>query len=268
MGGYGSWELLRQRPAFFAAAVPINGVGTPAQAPSFSAVPIWNFHAADDPTVPVLGSRSMVDALRASGGKPIYTEYASGGHGIWPMAYGTPGLVDWTLAQRRRVPATDGPTLVITNQVNGSLIETGADTVDLAGIASTGGEAISQVRWTNQVTRASGTSNWVIKRIPIQISTTNTFTVIGSTISYAPNQGGSTTFSDTVKIRRVNTIRADISVNTKTVTLSWMGGLGPFRIQHAPDLVQSVWSDVATNVISPIVLPKEWNSTFYRILGH
>ncbi len=62
---------------------------------------LWTFHSADDPVVPVNGSRDMVRALWASGQTPNYTEYASGGHNAWSRAYATPGLAAWLFSFHR-----------------------------------------------------------------------------------------------------------------------------------------------------------------------
>lgn len=106
-GGRGVWELLIHNPSLFAAGVPICGNGDPKKASLLVDVPIWNFHTADDPTMPVKGSRNMIEAIRKAGGKPYYTEYPTGGHGSsWVRAYKEPALVDWLMAQRRGRPAS------------------------------------------------------------------------------------------------------------------------------------------------------------------
>jgi predicted peptidase len=78
MGGCGCWRMAAAHPRRFAAIVPICGSGTPAaQAPALKSLPIWVFHGASDHLMPVAGSRSMVQAIRAAGSTKIrYTEYA------------------------------------------------------------------------------------------------------------------------------------------------------------------------------------------------
>jgi predicted esterase len=106
-GGSGVWELLIRNPQLFAAGVPICGNADAKKASLLANVAIWNFHTADDPTMPVKGSRDMIDAIRRAGGKPFYTEYPTGGHGSsWVRAYKEPALVDWVMAQKRGKPAT------------------------------------------------------------------------------------------------------------------------------------------------------------------
>src|SRR5678815_4405061 len=164
MGGYGVWSLLQQYPAFFAAAVPICGGGNPSLASSFRDVPVWNFHAANDDVVPVDGSRSMISALRQAGGRPLYTEYASGGHESWPAAYRNPYVVEWTFAQRRGEPSTTDPSVAFLSPAEQDNFITGAAAIDLSGAASAYGEPITEVSWTNTPTRAtglaSGTNTW------------------------------------------------------------------------------------------------------------
>lgn len=104
MGGYGAWYLLMKYPDRFAAAVPVCGAGDPKQAAAIKHVPVWAFHAADDNVVPVAGSRDMINALKAAGGNPTYTEYAPGlryGHDAWTPSANTEGLAAWVLAQSR-----------------------------------------------------------------------------------------------------------------------------------------------------------------------
>ena len=100
MGGYGMWELITRRPEVFAAAIPVCGAGIPSLASRLTNIAIWAFHGAKDPTVPVSGSRDMVAAIRAAGGRKIrYTEFPEEGHNCWIPAYREDGLVDWLFEQ-------------------------------------------------------------------------------------------------------------------------------------------------------------------------
>jgi predicted peptidase len=126
MGGAGAWYLARH-PGRFAAIVPVSGEVTrqaddpfPAEPPRdlaallhapdpFGALaarigktPVWAFHGAADPVIPVDQSRRMVAALRAHGGIVRYTELPGVGHNSWDTAYGDPELAKWMLEQRRR----------------------------------------------------------------------------------------------------------------------------------------------------------------------
>jgi predicted peptidase len=119
MGGYGTFAIGSKHAARFAALVPICGgvrlprrAGRPEQpdtgvdlysetAKGIGATPIWIFHGAADPTVPVTESRKMTEAIKAAGGNPKYTEYPGVGHNSWDKAYAEEELPKWLFAQRR-----------------------------------------------------------------------------------------------------------------------------------------------------------------------
>jgi predicted peptidase len=108
MGGYGAWHLAVEHPGKFSAIVPICG-GSPLRAGDrFNTIarrvgrtPVWVFHGADDPIVPVSESRLMVDALKAAGGNVRYSEYPGVGHNVWLNVIAERDLLPWMLAQRR-----------------------------------------------------------------------------------------------------------------------------------------------------------------------
>ena len=104
LGGRGTWDIISKRADLFAAAVPLCGDGNPSRVAAARRLPIWVFHGANDPVVPVTGSRDLVAALRAAGSPVKYTEYADGGHNVWTRAYVDPALADWLFGQRRGVP--------------------------------------------------------------------------------------------------------------------------------------------------------------------
>jgi len=103
MGGYGTWDALMRRPDFFAAAVPICGGADDTKADLIKHIPVWVFHGARDPTVPVIRSRNIVAALKEAGAdpEPTYTEFPNVNHKSWGPAFATPGLFDWLFAQKR-----------------------------------------------------------------------------------------------------------------------------------------------------------------------
>lgn len=101
MGGFGTWGLIANHPEKFAAAAPVCGGWNPEDAAKFKDVPLWAFHGAKDPTVPVKFTQDMIAALKKAGGAPKYTEYPEVGHGSWGEAYATAELWDWMFAQRR-----------------------------------------------------------------------------------------------------------------------------------------------------------------------
>lgn len=99
MGGYGVWDAIERWPSYFAAAAPIAGAGDPSKADLLTNLPIWDFHGSDDTVVPVSGSRDMIQALRAAGGRPLYTEYLGAGHEIWMQVYDSTAFLSWLFAQ-------------------------------------------------------------------------------------------------------------------------------------------------------------------------
>jgi predicted peptidase len=137
MGGGGTWNFLNSYKSRWAAGVPICGV-SPATgfAPaSLLDMPIWAFHARDDATVGVATSRTVFNSLLAANGEPPptyltnsrldrvdsffksasrdiqYTEYWSGGHGIWPRVYNTPAMYDWLFSHS--IPEPNGAALAL-----------------------------------------------------------------------------------------------------------------------------------------------------------
>lgn len=103
MGGMGTWGIIAEHAAKFAAAVPVCGLWKPEEAPKMNGVAIWAFHGADDKTVPVSGSRDMIEALKKAAVKPEpkYTEFPGVGHGSWGPAYEKAELWEWMFAQKR-----------------------------------------------------------------------------------------------------------------------------------------------------------------------
>ena len=101
MGGYGSWDLAARMPDRFAAVIPICGGGDGATAAKIKDLPIWCFHGDADTAVRVERSRTMIEALRAAGGAPKYSELAGVGHDSWTPAYRDPDVLAWLFAQKK-----------------------------------------------------------------------------------------------------------------------------------------------------------------------
>lgn len=143
MGGYGTWYMILKFPDRFAAAIPVCGAGDNKKAASISKVPIWAFHAADDGTVPVAGSRDMVNALKPVSSVVKYTEYPASmgiGHGSWVPAGKTPELPSW-LFNQAKVTVTSAPKSE--TPISGSRIENsqlGSARVDALGRVPKPGE--------------------------------------------------------------------------------------------------------------------------------
>jgi predicted peptidase len=68
MGGYGTWDAIQRRPAFFAAAVPICGGGDKSMGKSLAHLPIWAWHGDKDNVIKASRSTDMIAAIKAAGG--------------------------------------------------------------------------------------------------------------------------------------------------------------------------------------------------------
>lgn len=101
MGATGTWGLVASDPERFAAIGPVCGRGDPKTVSSFAKTPVWVFHGAEDPTVPISESQSMVDALKVAGGEPRFTVYPKAKHDSWTATYSNPKFYDWLLRQKR-----------------------------------------------------------------------------------------------------------------------------------------------------------------------
>ncbi len=123
-----------------AATVPIAAVGGNTSPENLVGEPLWVHHAMNDGTVSVNVSRGLVNAIRhADGNKPSlgfplnsdpsnpyyntgepyysdgstyysenrlrYTEFGSGGHGIWGRVYADDNVYDWMLSHTQAIPA-------------------------------------------------------------------------------------------------------------------------------------------------------------------
>ena len=123
IGGNGVWYLAYRHPLRFAALLPICGWVTPfaewdhpveAVVPSDSGaafdalarqlrhVPTWIVHGEIDDVVPVEQSRQAAAALKSAGASFQYLELAGTEHNSWDATYGSPSIMTWLFAQRRR----------------------------------------------------------------------------------------------------------------------------------------------------------------------
>jgi predicted peptidase len=101
MGGFWTYGWASQHPERFAAIAPVCGMWDPADACRLKDVPVWAFHGAQDPVVPLAGDQVMIDAIKACGGDARLTVYLYTGHDSWNQAYADPKLYEWLLQQRR-----------------------------------------------------------------------------------------------------------------------------------------------------------------------
>jgi predicted peptidase len=88
--------------------VPICGGGDPNTARKLAHVPIWVFHGAKDPVVPVQRSEEMVEALKKANGNVKFTVYPEAGHDSWTEAYNNPELYEWLLQQKQTERKPEG----------------------------------------------------------------------------------------------------------------------------------------------------------------
>jgi predicted peptidase len=103
LGGFGTWALAMANPQLFAAIAPICGGGMAQWAAGIlKELPVWAFHGAEDPAVPLDESQRMVDAIRKAGGQAKLTVYPGVGHDSWTRTYENPELYEWFLRHRRR----------------------------------------------------------------------------------------------------------------------------------------------------------------------
>jgi predicted peptidase len=107
MGGFGTWGLGLSHPERFAAIAPICGGGefiTPllADKAMLASLPVWAFHGAKDPVVPVAESERMVNLLKKNGVHEVkFTVYPEAQHDCWTQTYANPELFAWFLQHSR-----------------------------------------------------------------------------------------------------------------------------------------------------------------------
>ena len=102
MGGFGTWDLLMRHTDRFAAGLAICGGADPSVAKSLKNMPIYTVHGDADPTVPVSGTREMVDALKKAGSTVIvYEELQGYNHHVWDYACSKPDIQKWLFDQTR-----------------------------------------------------------------------------------------------------------------------------------------------------------------------
>jgi poly(3-hydroxybutyrate) depolymerase len=265
--GPATWDLLRLRPGLFAAATIAAGWQGTAPPASIKDVPIWAWHAADDP---IGNIPELVRALRRAGGHPVYTALQTGGHldgiGAGRMS---PVIHDWLMAQRRGVASVERPHLSITIPISDERFVTSATTVDLAGSAEAIGQTVTRVSWENLTTGARGdtigTDSWSVAAVPLSGNATNVIVVTATTASGFPVNGGTTTFSDTLSVLSPQ-ITVRLNRQGSILALSWIGGTGPYRVQKATNLTLADWQDYLTNAQSPVPLEAQDPIGFYRVV--
>ena len=69
---------------------------------NFKDIPIWAFHGAKDPVVPVEQSQQMVDAVKWAGGNAKLTVYPEADHDSWTQTYDNAELYEWLLSHSKK----------------------------------------------------------------------------------------------------------------------------------------------------------------------
>lgn len=104
MGGFGTWDLIMRHPDRFAAAMPICGGADPSVADTLIDKTIITFHGSNDTTVPYVGTRDMVDAIKAAckdagvDEKIKFFPIGGAGHIIWSDIGKNPTYTKWLFA--------------------------------------------------------------------------------------------------------------------------------------------------------------------------
>lgn len=101
MGGEGTWALAAAYPEYFAAIAPVCGKGDTLTVTRLIDIPVWNFHGALDPDVPIQRSHEMVRALKDAGGNVKFTIYPDATHDSWTETYNKEELYEWFLEQSK-----------------------------------------------------------------------------------------------------------------------------------------------------------------------
>ncbi|HSX62865.1 MAG TPA: malectin domain-containing carbohydrate-binding protein [Tahibacter sp.] len=205
MGGGGTIGFLQRYDAVAAAAIPICPAGVVSSTIDRDRLwdtPAWYFHAINDGTVPVDNSRTSVTTLRAGGGDPLYTEFASGDHGIWTETYKVAKLAPWMLAQRWRLPmVATGPRVTLTTPSTALRWYTNAASTATAGtIAADAVPTVVNYVFGALQGTAAGTTSFTTGALAIPPNATTTLRLQATGTSHVANYGGNTTFSRSVRV--------------------------------------------------------------------
>lgn len=106
MGGFGTFDTITAYPDVFAAAIPICG-GAGINVVKFGPLknmPVWIFHGARDPVVPVSYSEMAAAWFKRNGGgdNVKLTIYPDLQHDSWTQTYDNPEVWTWLFQQKRK----------------------------------------------------------------------------------------------------------------------------------------------------------------------
>jgi predicted peptidase len=100
IGGKGTWETAMKYPEMFAAIAPVSGWAKPDMLWKIRNTPVWIFHGAKDPVVPVIASVVMADSLKKYNNVKL-TIYPEGIHSHWEETYNNEDLYKWFLTHKK-----------------------------------------------------------------------------------------------------------------------------------------------------------------------
>jgi poly(3-hydroxybutyrate) depolymerase len=205
MGGGGTIGFLQRYDAVAAAAIPICPAGVVSSTIDRDRLwntPAWYFHAVNDGTVPVANSRTSVATLRAGGGDPLYTEFATGDHGIWTESYKVAKLAPWMLAQRWRLPmVATGPRVALSAPTAAQRWYTGAANLTAAGTVTADAQPTAIDYTFGALTgAATGTTSFTTASLAIPANATTLLRLQATGTSFFAGYGGNTTFSRSLRV--------------------------------------------------------------------
>ncbi len=107
-GGFATYSIAVEHPETFAALVPVCGGLRPEDASKLEGIPMWIFHAADDPTVnpdeylyPTLKALDDAGVEYKSTIYPAGEVFSTSAHFSWDPAYANKEMRDWVFAQSK-----------------------------------------------------------------------------------------------------------------------------------------------------------------------
>ncbi|MEO8671621.1 MAG: malectin domain-containing carbohydrate-binding protein [Tahibacter sp.] len=206
MGGGGTIGFVQRFDAVAAAAIPVCPaavISSTIDRDRLWTVPFWFFHAANDGTVTPDNSRTSVSTLRAGGGDPLFTEYASGDHFIWTQTYAIARLAPWMLAQRWRMPMqATGPRVELSAPSALAHWYTNAATLSIAGAVTPADALPGVVDYSFAALNgtATGTTSFSAGPLAIPAGATSVLRVQATGTSYVASLGGNSTFSRSVRV--------------------------------------------------------------------
>ncbi len=103
MGGIGTLDIAIRYPRRFAAILPIAfRIELGWNVCALTNIPMWAFHGAMDPVIPLNRAQSVIDTLMGCGANPTFTVYQDLYHDAWTRTYNNPAVYNWLLTKRRQ----------------------------------------------------------------------------------------------------------------------------------------------------------------------